>query len=53
MEMGLVTERYDGCDYYDCYDCFGLIVMMMMMHLENNMLESLFLEEKFWEAERS
>ena len=30
-----------------------LIVMMMMMHLENNMLESLFLEEKFWEAERS
>lgn len=31
----------------------ALIVMMMMMHLENNMLESLFLEEKFWEAERS
>ena len=30
-----------------------LIVMMMMMHLENNMLESLFLEEKFWEAKRS
>lgn len=28
-------------------------LMMMMMHLENNMLESLFLEEKFWEAERS
>lgn len=31
----------------------ALIVMMMMMHLENNMLESLFLEEKFWEAKRS
>lgn len=29
------------------------LMMMMMMHLENNMLESLFLEEKFWEAERS
>ena len=31
----------------------ALIMMMMMMHLENNMLESLFLEEKFWEAKRS
>ena len=30
-----------------------VMMMMMMMHLENNMLESLFLEEKFWEAERS
>lgn len=30
-----------------------IVMMMMMMHLENNMLESLFLEEKFWEAERS
>lgn len=30
-----------------------IAVVMMMMHLENNMLESLFLEEKFWEAERS
>lgn len=29
------------------------LMMMMMMHLENNMLESFFLEEKFWEAERS
>ena len=30
-----------------------IVMMMMMMHLENNMLESLFLEEKFWEAKRS